>query len=472
MTSQHRFSGRSVPEADASNRRQARRRIGVWTELPPGSRWANEGVSRVIGFLIEGAAERGDLRFEIVAPHGMQATIEEDLRSLAATENEDWFVHPTPEPVTGRVHLPENDIYLKVGSVASFVANLPSTVLSIALLPCAVMLFPYFLWTGTSRRGAGLQSGLRRPVAVLKEAALRPRDVLALIANYLSSRGRERTMRFGNELKAALLVRSSASSSADGPGLAGLVLTLPGAVLIPFLTVFAFVTFLVVSVRGFLLGNIARHHWRARFNMVRSAVLQPKEWVLRIANHLEKWGFKEAVSFRSRLLTGLETSGCAAPSSCIDWDDSMNQMASYANEKVCVEGWLVPFPFFTGSRWLARTKAVIFPDALGSDFPFYGDATYWAEDGADALWRRRSGKTIESSDKVITFSEHVAARHLGPMFGVERNKVEVIPPRLSGPRDLSADAETCREDRIRCHQAACWGHTARALPSCWSALPC
>lgn len=66
--------------------------IGLWSELGPGARWSNEGVSRVVGFLVEGAAVGGRYVFHIVVPAGMAETVREDLRQLEAIENRDWVV--------------------------------------------------------------------------------------------------------------------------------------------------------------------------------------------------------------------------------------------------------------------------------------------------------------------------------------------------------------------------------------------
>lgn len=69
-----------------------RAQIGVWSELPPGSRWANEGISRIVGFLIEGGAESGEFTFHVLVPRGMAETVRTDLRTLHARENIDWVV--------------------------------------------------------------------------------------------------------------------------------------------------------------------------------------------------------------------------------------------------------------------------------------------------------------------------------------------------------------------------------------------
>ncbi len=71
--------------------------IGIWSELPPGARWANEGISRIVGFTIEGGAKNAEFIFHVLVPRGMAETVREDLRSLAATEGVDWQVHEATE---------------------------------------------------------------------------------------------------------------------------------------------------------------------------------------------------------------------------------------------------------------------------------------------------------------------------------------------------------------------------------------
>ena len=71
--------------------------IGLWTELTPGSRWTNEGVARVVGFLVEGAAQSRRYTFRLVVPHGMAELIRADLRSVDAREHVDWSVQEGPD---------------------------------------------------------------------------------------------------------------------------------------------------------------------------------------------------------------------------------------------------------------------------------------------------------------------------------------------------------------------------------------
>ena len=210
-----------------SNKRRVK--IGLWTELPKGARWTNEGVSRVVGFLIEGAAQTQGLHFVVVVPHGMARVVEDDLRSLSASEGLDWTVVEGP-----------------AGSV----------------------------------------------------------DAQANI----------------------------------GPA-------------------------------------------------------------------------------------------------SDDHDENMVKLANFANEQVDVAGWVVTFPFFTGSIWLKRPKAVLFPDAIPYDFPSgWPGAANWGEDGFWPSWFRRCDQVMRHANTVITFSRHVAERHLVKLFGVSESKIHVVP--LAAP-DLS-----------------------------------
>ena len=72
--------------------------VGVWYEVPPGSRWANEGVPRQFGLIIEGAALIGRHRLVVCVPTGMAEAVRADYRALAAEEGVDWIaVEPPPD---------------------------------------------------------------------------------------------------------------------------------------------------------------------------------------------------------------------------------------------------------------------------------------------------------------------------------------------------------------------------------------
>lgn len=205
--------------------------IGIWWELPPGARWSNEGVSRVIGFLVEGAAIRRTYAFHLVVRAGMGDEVRGDLRHLAAEEFVDWVIH---EPT------------------------------------------------------------------------------VAEEAHYL-------------------------------------------------------VSAVKVAKTGEPVENVA--------------------------------------------------------------------LALFANERVVVDGWIVPFPHFDSAAYLDQSKAVLLPDALPYDFPL-GWIEDWQAAGAWPRWRERATKMCAHADAVINFSEHVADRHAGPLLGVERDKIHVVP---LAPPDLATE---------------------------------
>jgi glycosyltransferase involved in cell wall biosynthesis len=75
--------------------------VGVWCEAPRGSRWANEGMQRLLGFLIEGsAAAELPVVWRIVVPNWLAAEAEADLRSLKAVPGAHWTLYTPPRQVT------------------------------------------------------------------------------------------------------------------------------------------------------------------------------------------------------------------------------------------------------------------------------------------------------------------------------------------------------------------------------------
>jgi glycosyltransferase involved in cell wall biosynthesis len=72
---------------------QRRRSIAVWAGWPFPVHMAGEGMSRLLGFLVEGAAESGRVCFRVcVRPVNLTAA-RSLLESLRAREGEDWTLH-------------------------------------------------------------------------------------------------------------------------------------------------------------------------------------------------------------------------------------------------------------------------------------------------------------------------------------------------------------------------------------------
>src|SRR5690349_19051445 len=78
-------------------RPNGRLQIGIWSEIAPGVNWANEGMTRLLGFLIEGAAHNHATTFNIVVHPQVKPLVESDFKSLDAKQGLDWVVHAPPE---------------------------------------------------------------------------------------------------------------------------------------------------------------------------------------------------------------------------------------------------------------------------------------------------------------------------------------------------------------------------------------
>jgi len=111
------------------------------------------------------------------------------------------------------------------------------------------------------------------------------------------------------------------------------------------------------------------------------------------------------------------------------------RLADFANREVPAKAWIVTFPHFSGSLALDKPKVTLFPDALPYDFPlgWHNDGS-WEAHGAWPRWKRAATEVMKNSHGVITFSEHVARRHAGPICEVPREKIHVVP---LAPPDLA-----------------------------------
>lgn len=78
-----------MPEANAAKRIP----IGFWIESPKGAQWANQGMTRLVGFIIEGAAQSERYVFHVVTTDDIRDEAEDDLLTLAATAGIDYVIH-------------------------------------------------------------------------------------------------------------------------------------------------------------------------------------------------------------------------------------------------------------------------------------------------------------------------------------------------------------------------------------------
>ena len=76
---------------DSSRSERTRRAVGIWVESP--ARWTNEGITRLLGFLIEGVARRKQFTFHVVLEDKIRDAAEADLISLNARPGSDFKLH-------------------------------------------------------------------------------------------------------------------------------------------------------------------------------------------------------------------------------------------------------------------------------------------------------------------------------------------------------------------------------------------
>ncbi|WP_407049808.1 hypothetical protein [Methyloraptor flagellatus] len=95
--------------------------IGLWSEIPAGGRWANEGISRMLGFLIEGAAKTHKYKFCVCVSNGLGRVVRDDFSALAAVEYIDWEVFETPDRVALQTTTEQRDLISKFGLVDGLV---------------------------------------------------------------------------------------------------------------------------------------------------------------------------------------------------------------------------------------------------------------------------------------------------------------------------------------------------------------
>ena len=104
----------------------------------------------------------------------------------------------------------------------------------------------------------------------------------------------------------------------------------------------------------------------------------------------------------------------------------VRDLAAFANAEVPVDGWLVPFPYFTGATLLARRYAVILPDAIPYSFPLSWHPDYWSATGWP-VWRERTARVIARADTIVIFSEHVRVEAVQRLFGLPIHRTMVAP---------------------------------------------
>jgi len=116
------------------------------------------------------------------------------------------------------------------------------------------------------------------------------------------------------------------------------------------------------------------------------------------------------------------------------------QLLHFSNARVDVDGWLIWRPDLTMGLLLKGPRVVVFPDAIPVDFL----ASY--RPGEWDNWLEKVSRTLRDADACITYSRHVASRHLVAHFGVDAKRITVIE---HAPPDLAADLLALPANRRR-----------------------
>jgi glycosyltransferase involved in cell wall biosynthesis len=332
--------------------------IGVWLEWPAAtvSSFTVEGMSRLLGFLIEGAAQSGCCTFRVVVPSALTDGARDFLRSLDAVEGRDWTLHASAMtlPSWERISPEAAGRVMAVGGL-----------MLVPLLSLRALLRPLF--RPVSQR-----------VAVAMEAARDPLAGAAFAAGWL----RRRPFGLGNRL-ADLVDR-----------------------------------------------------WRA--SVAGRTIERPP-----------------AAQTDEEMQVGPDDSALLDPAS--------THLAESFGRSVLVDGWLIFFPHFTAGALLPGPRAVLFPDAIPVEFPMGWSDSDWLPGGGWHRWLQRTRHVLAQGDPVITFSRHVAERHVQGIFGVAPDRCHVVPhappqldsllPFLSPSRRATPSSRAAAAALLRKHAA-------------------
>ena len=163
-------------------------RVGIWAEWPSGYKWANEGMTRLVGFLIEGAAASGKVCFTLVIPAQMRAAAHEDLASIAAVEDRDFILRSPEEQGEGDDLDALVDFANQKVEVDGWLILFPHFSRGVRLdgrkatiFPDAIpRLFPHFA------DGAWEDSGVHREIMERVAATLLASDMLITFSNHVA----------------------------------------------------------------------------------------------------------------------------------------------------------------------------------------------------------------------------------------------------------------------------------------------
>lgn len=356
-----------------------RPKIGVWLEWVEAASFTVEGMSRFLGFLIEGAAKSQCCTFCVAVPPASAEQARNFLRGLQAREGVDWLVNASAPDAVMHSPAPAVEEPLPIASpdLPNWARLSPRT-LGNAILVLGVMSLPMVIIRAMLRPlGRWLWPHLRPRLRVIREAYRHPATGVSFAIGWLDR------FPFGLGRRPGRLLRAWAAST--------------------------------------------------------KTVDTPK----------------------SRA-AGASKGGRPKDSDLPIIPPSMAALARAAAASMPVHGWLVLMPYFNAATLLPQPRAILFPDAIPVEFAAGWPDDCFVEDGLWANWQARIRHLLADGDPVITFSNHVAQRHVSGIFGVAPERCRVVPhapPQLAHLLPPPASAEipsvsrTAAADMLRRHAA-------------------
>jgi glycosyltransferase involved in cell wall biosynthesis len=379
-------------------RKVGRRVVGIWTEWETELSWTTEGLARLIGFLVEGAAARNDLTFCLVVTPANYRAARDMLSGLAAREGEHWALYSLPPIRTAADSSPAADC-----------TALPQ-----------------------------LEPPLPEPSPPESSIPEPPPQTEPPVA--------AATQRTGSRWLLSLT-----------PSAMRIVLVGVSLMALP------------VQLLRILLRPIWRYFWRhglsavpVQFRILANSVRDPVAAAGELGARLKRAPLGLAGAGVMLQQWSLLNSP-PPPEPPPPPPPPPPDQADFANAEVEVDGWLLVQSNCVKGLELKCRRVALFADAIPLEFGASFNPGTWAGEGVLPRWWHDARHTLSRIDGVITFSKHVARRHVAGFFGVDSSRIRTIP---HAPADLigelsfiapgrrrTLESRRAAADRLRCHAA-------------------
>jgi glycosyltransferase involved in cell wall biosynthesis len=426
-----------------------RRVLGVWTEWESEINWTTEGITRLVAFLVEGAAQRTDLTFRLVVTSINYQAARNMLSHLDAKEGEHWTVHSLPSTSVDDAVMASECKVPPAAEVPQPSRGFEQPLTTLTEAPTAAakpnVRLRWLLRLGPSTMRAVLVATclIALPLQIIR-VLLRP------IWRFFWSYG----------LSAVPVQLSILAASVRDPviGACALGMRLRHAPL------------------GFAALGLTLQRWSELNTPPPEDVETPPPPIPQFDDTFSATPPPEDVDAPPRT-PQLDN---ALPSIARVKDDhtapsqqptELASQVDFANAEVNVDGWLLIRSDCVQGLQLKRPRVALFPDALPIEFAASYNPEEWVGKNDWSCWRHDTQLTLSCTESIIAFSAHVAKRHLVELFGVNENRISVI---RHAPVDLSADLPFLASNRkqtpesrrdaancLRLHASKCgWSYLA------------